>query len=107
MRVEDLILVTLFVTTFVTLWAWTETNPKVAVPSQQWVTHMANYCKDLSDSFKRIGSYHKELAKQHRQAKQKRLSELHEELAKEQERVSDSLNRLRKTYERLAKELRR
>lgn len=107
MRVGGLILVALFITTFVTLWVWAKTNQKVAIPSQQWVAHMANYCEDLSDSFERLESYHRELAKQHRQAKQKRLSELHEELAKEHERVSDSLNKLRKTYERLAKELRR
>ncbi|MFN4180486.1 MAG: hypothetical protein ACK4I8_09245 [Armatimonadota bacterium] len=107
MRLGGLILVVLFATTSVTLWAWTETNRKAAMPSQQWVTHMANYCEDLADSFKRLESYHEELAKRHRQAKQKRLSELHEELAKEYERVSNGLNRLRKTYERLAKELRR
>ncbi|MFN3421362.1 MAG: hypothetical protein ACK40X_06555 [Armatimonadota bacterium] len=107
MRVGGVILVTLFITTFVTLWAWAKTNLKVAIPSQRWVAHMANYCEDLADSFKRLESYHRELAKQHRQAKQKRLSELHEELAKEHERVSNSLDRLRKTYERLAKELRR
>lgn len=105
MRVGGMILVTLFVTTFTTLGIWAGTNRKVTIPSQQWITRMANYCGDLSDSFKRLESYHRELAKQHHQIRQERLSKLHEELAKEHERVSDSLNRLRKTYERLAKEM--
>ncbi|MEZ8221571.1 hypothetical protein GG496_001741 [Candidatus Fervidibacteria bacterium JGI MDM2 JNZ-1-D12] len=73
----------------------------------QWARQMAEYCEDLADSFERLESHNKALAKQYRQANQRRLVELHGKLASEHDQVADSLNELRKAYEQLAKELRR
>ncbi|MCX7642289.1 MAG: hypothetical protein N2116_00560 [Armatimonadetes bacterium] len=75
--------------------------------SYQWAMQMVEYCEELADSFERLESYHKSVAKQCRQARQKRLAELHERLADEHDRVADRLNELQEAYERLAKELRR
>jgi chaperonin cofactor prefoldin len=68
---------------------------------------MAEYCEDLADSFERLESQFKALAKQYRQAKQRRLAEICEQLADEHDRVADRLNELQKAYEKLEKELKR
>ncbi|MCS7186355.1 MAG: hypothetical protein N3B10_03915 [Armatimonadetes bacterium] len=75
--------------------------------SYRWARQMMEYCEDLADSFERLESYHKALAKQFQQSKRRRLAELHEKLADEHDRVADRLNELERAYEQLVKELRR
>lgn len=92
---------------FVVLLVGVRAQQKVQPQSYNWARQMAEYCESLADSFERLESHHKALAKQCRQAKQRKLAELHERLASEHDRIADRLNELQKAYEQLAKELKR
>ncbi len=92
---------------FVTLLVGVRAEQRGGTQPLMWARQMAEYCENLADSFERLESHHKVLAKQYRQANQRRLAELHGKLASEHDQVADSLNELRKAYEQLAKELRR
>ncbi|MDW8026814.1 MAG: hypothetical protein RMK94_00315 [Armatimonadota bacterium] len=89
------------------VWAYVIAAQKVAPPSRDWVRQMENYCEDLADAFERLESYHKSLAKEFRQAKNKRMAEIHERLADENDQVADRLNELKDVYEQLSREMRR
>ncbi len=89
------------------VWAIVKADQKTKMPTRQWVEQMANYCEDLADAFERLESYHKNLAREFREAKDKKMAELHERLADENDRVADQINELQRAYERLSKELKR
>jgi len=89
------------------IWVAVKAEQGLTPPSYKWASQMAEYCEDLADSFERLESHFKALAKQYRQTKQKRLAEICEQLADEHDRVADRLNELQKAYEKLEKGLRR
>ncbi len=36
------------------IWVAVKAEQKLTAPSRNWASQMANYCKDLADSFKRL-----------------------------------------------------